>query len=396
MDYKTTDGVNFSGKRVLLRVDYNVPVENGKVVDDRRIRRTLPLLKKLIDQGAMIILASHRGRPKGKVVEEERMDPVAQHVGGLLGKEVLKLEDCVGESVTSAVQAMKEGDVVLLENLRFHKEEKSKDSAERKAFAKQLAELADVYINEAFANSHRDHASMTGIPKFIPSYAGPSLVKEIETITKAVENPSHPVVAILGGKKGDKVSVMKNLITKVDTILVAGALGFYFLQQRGVKVGEVNIDLEGVEFPEELIDHDKLILPEDAVIAQEFSKSARTQEVLVGEIPQGWIPFDIGSRTQRTFAGILQKARTVIWAGAIGAFEAKPFAKGTRSILEQVTRQGITCIVGGGDTSASVEKFGMQDKITHISSGGGAALKLFAGEELVAVTALEVNRRKFG
>lgn len=388
---RTLHDLDFKDKRVIVRVDLNLPVdESGNIKDDKRIKEVLPTIKYLLEKNAKIILISHAGRPKGEIVEKLKMDKVAERLSELLNKKVSKLDDCVGKEVENFVKNMKSGDVVFLENLRFHKEEKEKDEEKRLNFAKQLAGLADMYVDDAFSNSHRDHASMTGIPKFIPGCVGFAIQKEIETINKTMENPGRPFYAIISGLKADKIGAIKNLLKKVDKVFVGGALAFLFLKAKGVEIGDTKIDTEGIEtFPKELLDNEKIVLPVDTVVADRFDENADSKIVTVDNIEKGWMALDIGPETIKLYKDNLKDAKTVIVSGTAGVFEWDRFANGTKEIFSFVADLKATTIAGGGDTTAAIEKLNLQDKFTFVSTGGGASLALFEGKELPAVKALE-------
>jgi len=391
----TLKDMNFKNQRVLLRAGFDVPIdEKGNITDDTRIKAILPTLKYLIKQKAMIIIISHNGRPKGEIVKKLKMDAAAKRLQELLGKKVYKLDDCIGEDVEKFIDDMVPGEVVLLENLRFYKEEKDKNPKVRNGFARELADLADIYVNEAFSNSHRDHASITGIPKFIPSCAGFELQKEIETIEKAMLKPKKPFVAIIGGLKADKLNTIKAL-KKVDKILVGGALSFLLLNAKGINVGKTKIDKEGLKSSKIILKNKKIELPVDAVVADKFDENAKTKTVDIKNIPKDWMALDIGPKTVKKYKEILKKAKTVVWAGPIGVFEFPKFAKGTKEIAKTVANSKAISIIGGGDSGAAIEKFKLSKKMTHISTGGGASLMLFEGKKLPAMQALEQNYRRF-
>jgi len=392
----TLKDLNFNNQRVLLRAGFDLPLdEKGNIIDDKRIKSILPILKYLIKQKAMIIIISHNGRPKGKIIEKLKMDVVAKRLQKLLGKHIYKLDDCLGEDVEYFIDEMVPGEVVLLENLRFYKEEKDKNKSVRNGFARELADLADIYVNEAFSNSHRDHASITGIPKFIPSCAGLELQKEVETIEKAMQKPKKPFVAIIGGVKADKLNTIKALLKKVDKILVGGALAFLLLKAKGIDVGKTKIDIEGLTLSKTLLKNKKLQLPIDAVIADKFDKNAKAKTVPINQISKNWMALDIGPKTIQNYKSILKRAKTIIWAGPIGVFEWKKFAKGTNEIAKFISKLKATTVIGGGDSAAAIDKLKLAKKITHVSTGGGASLMLFEGKKLPAIKALEANYKKF-
>lgn len=392
----TLKDMNFKNQRVLLRAGFDVPLdEKGNITDDTRIKSIFPTLKYLIKKKAMVIIISHNGRPKGEIVEKLKMDKIAARLQKLLGKKVYKLDDCLGEDVEYFIDEMVPGEVVVLENLRFYTEEKDKDDSIRDGFARELADLADIYVNEAFSNSHREHASMTGIPKFIPSCMGFEVQKEVETIEKAMQKPKKPFTAIIGGLKADKLNTIKALTKKVDNILVGGSLAFLLLNAKGINVGKTKIDKEGLSVSKEFLKNKKIMLPVDAVVADKFDKNAKSKVVKVSEIPKDMMALDIGPETTAIYNSILKKSKTIIWAGPIGVFEWKKFEKGTRTIAQTAAKSKATTIIGGGDSSAAIEKFKLSKKMTHVSTGGGASLMLFEGEKLPAVSALEANYKKF-
>ncbi|NPV53985.1 MAG: phosphoglycerate kinase [Firmicutes bacterium] len=388
----TIKDVDLAGKRVLVRVDFNVPMnEKREITDDRRIAATLPTIRYLIDQGAKVILVSHLGRPKGKPVDEFRMDPVAERLSQLLGKPVTKVDDCIGELPKAALSKMKPGDVVLLENVRFYKQEEANDEG----FAKSLAELADVFVNDAFGTAHRAHASTAGVARFLPAVAGFLMQKEIEVMGKALANPDRPFVAILGGAKvSDKIGVIENLLTKVDTLIVGGGMAYTFLKAQGKEIGQSLLEADKLELALGLIDKAKakgvtFLLPVDVVVADRFAPDAGARIVSVDEIPPDWQGVDIGPRTLELFKGAIKGARTVVWNGPMGVFEMERFAKGTREIAAALAESGATTIVGGGDSAAAIEQMGFADKMTHVSTGGGASLEFLEGRELPGVAILK-------
>jgi len=385
---KTVRDIDVKGKRVLVRVDFNVPLAEGKVADDTRLRATLPTIRYLLDQEAKVILMSHLGRPKGKVVDELRLDPVAERLSELLGLPVRKLDDCVGDEVKAAIEEMKPGEVVLLENTRFHPEERKNDPD----FAKKLAELADVFVNDAFGAAHRAHASTAGVAQYLPAVAGLLLERELEMLEKALESPERPFVAILGGAKiSDKIGVIRNLLPKVDALLIAGGMANTFLKAKGYEVGESLVEDESLDVARELMEEagEKLVLPVDAVVADEFAADAASNAVPVDEVPSDWRILDVGPETVELFKRKLADAKTVVWNGPLGVFEFPKFAEGTFAIARFLAGLGATTIVGGGDVVAAVQQAGVADRIAHVSTGGGAALEFLEGKELPAVAALD-------
>lgn len=387
MNKKTVKDINVTGKRVLVRVDFNVPLAEGKVADDTRLRAALPTIQYLLDQGAKVILMSHLGRPKGKVVEELRMDPVAERLSELLGRPVRKLDDCVGDAVKAAVAEMRPGDVILLENTRFHPEERKNDPD----FAKKLAELADVFVNDAFGTAHRAHASTVGVAQYLPAVAGLLMEKELNFLGKALESPERPFVALLGGAKiSDKIGVIENLLTRVDALLIGGGMANTFLKAQGYEVGQSLVEDESLGVAKELLERagEKLALPVDAVVADRFAADAASKAVSVDEVPPDWRILDIGPRTVELFKEKLAEARTVVWNGPLGVFEFPKFAAGTEAIARFLADLEATTIIGGGDVVAAVRRAGVADRITHVSTGGGAALEFLEGKELPGVAAL--------
>ena len=387
MNKKTVKDINVTGKRVLVRVDFNVPLAEGKVADDTRLRAALPTIQYLLDQGAKVILMSHLGRPKGKVVEELRMDPVAERLSELLGRPVRKLDDCVGDEVKAAVAEMRPGDVILLENTRFHPEERKNDPD----FAKKLAELADVFVNDAFGTAHRAQASTVGVAQYLPAVAGLLMEKELNFLGKALESPERPFVALLGGAKiSDKIGVIENLLTRVDALLIGGGMANTFLKAQGYQVGQSLVEDESLGVAKELLERagEKLALPVDAVVADRFAADAASKAVPVDEVPPDWRILDIGPRTVELFKEKLAEARTVVWNGPLGVFEFPKFAAGTEAIARFLADLEATTIIGGGDVVAAVRRAGVADRITHVSTGGGAALEFLEGKELPGVAAL--------
>ncbi|GEA17871.1 phosphoglycerate kinase [Moorella sp. E306M] len=386
----TLKDLELHNKRVLVRVDFNVPLEAGRVTDNTRIRAALPTIQYLIDHGARVILMSHLGRPKGKVKEELRLDPVARELEGLLGRPVHKVNDCIGPEVEAAVAALKPGEVLLLENLRFYPEEEKNDPE----FARKLASLADLYVNDAFGAAHRAHASTEGVAHYLPAAAGFLLQKEIETLGKALADPERPFVAIIGGAKvSDKISVIRNLLTKVDTLIIGGGMANTFLRAKGYAMGRSLVEEDQVPLAQELMataeqQGVKMLLPRDLVVAQEFKADAPHQVVAASAVPDGWMALDIGPETAQDFANALTGARTVVWNGPMGVFEMEPFAHGTEAVARAVAAVDGMTIVGGGDSVAAVEKVGVAAKIGHISTGGGASLEFLEGKALPGVVAL--------
>jgi phosphoglycerate kinase len=388
---KTIKDVDLKGKKVLIRVDFNVPLDDKlNITDDIRIRSAVPTIKYALDNGAKVILMSHLGRPDGKVVDSMRLTPVAKRLEALLGRKVTKTDDCIGDDVKKTVSAMKPGDVVLLENLRFHAQEEANDPG----FAKELAGLGDVFVNDAFGTAHRAHASTEGVTKYLPAVAGFLLEKEIQYLGGAVDNPKRPFVAILGGAKvKDKIKVIDNLLNKVDALLIGGGMAYTFLKAQGKSIGVSKLDKDGFDTAKQALDkaakkNIPLLLPIDNVIADKFDANANTK--LVGdEIPDGWMGLDIGPKTIKLFEDKLKTAKTVIWNGPLGVFEMDKFADGTKEIAKFLASlKGATTVIGGGDTAAAMSKFKLEDKMTHISTGGGASLEYLEGRGLPGIDAL--------
>ncbi len=390
-DKLTIDQLDIKGKRVFIRADFNVPLDDDQnITDDRRIRSTLPTINYAIDEGAIVILASHLGRPKGKVDPRYSLKPVQRRLSRLLNKDVRFVNDCVGLEVESAIRAMGKGDVILLENLRFHPgEEKNDDN-----FARALASLADCYVNDAFGASHRNHASIVGIPKYIPGAAGFLMKKEIQYLKGAVENPVRPFVAILGGAKvSGKIGVLENLADKVDKVIVGGGMAFTFIKAMGYEVGDSLVEEEMLDLAQRIMGklkekRVKFYLPVDCVIAQSIEKGAETKVIPIQEIPRGWKALDIGPASSRLFSEAIQDAKTIIWNGPMGVFEIDAFSRGTFAVARAVADAYALTIVGGGDTDLAVHRAGVSDSISFISTGGGAALELLEGKELPGISAL--------
>jgi phosphoglycerate kinase len=390
---KCIDEIEIAGKRLFIRVDFNVPLgDDGKVQDDARILAALPTIRYAIEKGAKVILASHLGRPKGAVVPEMSLAPVARRLSSLLNQEVAMAPDCVGEAVASLVVKMKEGEVLLLENVRFHPEETANDPE----FSRQLAGLADIYVNDAFGAAHRAHASTEGIAHHMAVVVCGFLMKrEIEYLINALASPERPFVAILGGAKvSDKIGVVKNLMGKVDTILIGGGMAYTFLRARGYEVGRSLVEDDKVplargilkEAQEHKID---LRLPLDLVVAKEFTPDAEYKVVSIQEIPAGWTAMGIGPRTVEAFAAVIKGAKTIVWNGPLGVFEMETFAKGNEEVAKAVAASGALSIVGGGDSIAALRAAGLADKMTHISTGGGATLELLEGKTLPGIAVLD-------
>lgn len=391
MQKQTIRDIDWQGKRALVRVDFNVPLnEQQQITDDTRIRAALPTIQHLLDNGASVILMSHLGRPKKKVVDTLRLDPVAKHLEELLGRDVKKVNEIIGPEVQQAAQSLQPGEVLLLENTRFDPREEANDQD----FARELAQVGDVYVNDAFGAAHRAHASTEGVARYLPAVAGFLMEKEIEYIGGAVEDPQRPFVAILGGAKiKDKIPVIENLLPKVDKLIIGGGMAYTFYKAQDYEIGQSLLDEESLDFCKRVLSEaqDKIALPVDCVVASEFSNDADRKTVSVTEIPADYQGLDIGPETIRRFSDIIQSAKTVVWNGPMGVFEMPNFAVGTRAIAEalaKATDAGATTIIGGGDSVAAVEQMGLADKMSHISTGGGASLELLEGKELPGVAAL--------
>lgn len=391
----TIDDLELAGKRVLVRVDFNVPLdEHGRITDDTRILKSLPTVRKILTEGGKAILMSHLGRPKGQVVESLRLRPVAERLGQLLGQEVKMAPDCISQGVRAMVETLGEGGCLLLENLRFHPEEEANDPD----FSRELASLGDLYVNDAFGTAHRAHASTVGATRFFEQRAaGYLMARELEYLGRALEDPQKPFVALLGGAKiSGKIELIHNLLDRVDTILIGGGMAFTFFKAQGLEVGdslleEDRIGLAGQTLQEAQRRGVELLLPVDCVVADRFAPDANIQVVKQTEIPSGWQALDIGPRTVKLFSSCLRGARTVLWNGPMGVFELEPFARGTEALaraLAQVTEAGAVTIIGGGDSAAAVAKLGLKDKMSHVSTGGGASLEFLSGKELPGVVAL--------
>lgn len=391
LNKKTIEDIDVNGKRVLVRCDFNVPQdEDGNITDDRRIVAALPTIKYLMEHNAKVILCSHLGRPKGEFNMKYSLKPIAKRLSELLGKEVRMAEDVIGDSAKSIASSLEEGDVMLLENVRFHKEEEANDMA----FSKALAELADVYVNDAFGTAHRAHASTEGVSKYLPAVCGYLIQKEINVMGKALNNPVRPFVAILGGKKvSDKINVITNLIDKVDELLIGGGMAYTFFKAKGYEIGKSICEDDKVELAKELMEKAehkgvKLLLPIDNVVATEFSNDAESKVVASNEIPEDWEGVDIGPETVKLYADALKNAKTVIWNGPMGVFEFDKFAVGTNEIAKILGGLDAITIIGGGDSAAAIEKGGFAEKMTHISTGGGASLEFLEGKELPGIACL--------
>ena len=397
MDKKTVRDLDVAGKKVLVRVDFNVPLnDKGEITDDTRITASLPTIQYLLEQKAAVILMAHLGRPKGQVKPELSLAPVAKHLGKLLGKKILFAPDCVGEAAQAAASKLKAGHILLLENLRFHKEEEKNDMD----FAEKLASLADLYVNDGFGVSHRAHASVEGVTHFLPAAAGFLLEKEIRYVGQAVTNPLHPFVAIIGGAKvSDKIGVISNLLDKVDTLLIGGGMANTFLAAQGYKMGKSLVEEDKLDLAKELLAKAKknkvnMLLPTDLVMAAAFAPDAEHVTEKVKNLNQAYMALDIGAETSKAYAEALADAKMIVWNGPMGVFEMDAFCKGTEAVAKAVAKSRATSIVGGGDSVAAIEKLGLAKRITHISTGGGASLEYLEGKVLPGVAALDDLRRK--
>ncbi|WP_332239083.1 phosphoglycerate kinase [Sporolactobacillus sp. KGMB 08714] len=392
MAKKTVRDIDVKGKKVFCRVDFNVPLDGTTVTDDTRIRAALPTIKYLIENGAKVILASHLGRPTAENKESLRMNPVAERLSELLGKPVAKTDEVVGPDVEAAVAKLKDGDVLLLENVRFEKGEKKNDPELAKAFAS----LADVYVNDAFGSAHRAHASTEGIANYLPAVAGFLMEKELNVMAASLDNPKHPFTAIIGGAKvTDKIGVIENLLDKVDNLIVGGGLSYTFIKAKGFGIGKSLLDADKLDLAKKFMEQAKekgvnFLTPVDAVVADEFSETANKKTVDIDQIPEGWMGLDIGPKTVALFSETIKKSKLVVWNGPMGVFEMDAYAKGTADVAKALAEAtDATTIIGGGDSAAAVEKFHLADKMSHISTGGGASLELMEGKVLPGVAALD-------
>jgi len=392
MPKKTVEDIDVTGKRVLLRVDFNVPLSReGTISDDTRIRACLPTIKHLIDNHAKVIICSHLGRPEGKVVEELRMTPIAKRLSELLGKPVKALRECIGPEVEAAVAKLGDGDVALLENLRFYPGEEANDPN----FAQALARLADVYVNDAFGASHRAHASIVGVAKYLPTVSGFLMAKELKALSGALENPKRPFAAMIGGAKvSGKLAVLENIIAKVDALLIGGGMAATFIKSKGYRVGASMVENDKLDYVRQLTERAKslgvrLLLPKDVVVTDKLEAGSSTKIVPVTEIPDGWVAADIGPRTIKEFSQELKKCKTVLWNGPVGVFEIPQFAEGTHHLAQVLAGLKATTVIGGGSTAEAVVEMGLADKMSHVSTGGGASLEFLEGKVLSGVAVLQ-------
>ena len=391
MNKKSIRDVDLKGKRVFCRVDFNVPMKEGKITDETRIRAALPTIQYLVEQGAKVILASHLGRPKGQVVEELRLTPVAARLGELLGKDVKKADEAFGPAVQEMVAAMNEGDVLVLENVRFYAGEEKNDAE----LAKEFAALADIFVNDAFGAAHRAHASTAGIADYLPAVSGLLMEKELDVLGKALSNPERPFTAIIGGAKvKDKIGVIRHLLDKVDNLIIGGGLAYTFVKALGHEIGQSLCEDDKIELAKEFMQLAKekgvnFYMPVDVVITEEFSETATTKIVGIDSIPSNWEGVDIGPKTREIYADVIKNSKLVVWNGPMGVFEMTPFSQGTKAVGQALAdAEGTYSVIGGGDSAAAVEKFGMADKMSHISTGGGASLEFMEGKELPGVVCL--------
>ncbi|MBP2078076.1 phosphoglycerate kinase [Oceanobacillus polygoni] len=390
MNKKTLQDLDVKGKKVFCRVDFNVPLKDGEITDDTRIRAALPTINYLTEQGAIVILASHLGRPKGKVVEDLRLDPVAKHLSNLIGKQVVKTDSVYGEEVNEAIASLQAGDVLLIENVRFEAGEEKNDAGLVQAFA----DMADLYVNDAFGAAHRAHASTTGVAEKLPAAAGYLLEKEIQVLGNALETPERPFTAIIGGAKvKDKINVIDNLLEKVDNLIIGGGLAYTFIKAQGHEIGKSLLEEDKMELALEFIKKAEekgvnFVLPVDVVVADDFSESANTKIVDINEIPADWEALDIGPKSREIYSGLVAESKLILWNGPMGVFELNPFAGGTKAVAEALAETEGYSIIGGGDSAAAVEKFDLADDMDHVSTGGGASLEFMEGKTLPGVAAL--------
>jgi len=391
MNKKSLHDLDVKGKKVFCRVDFNVPMQGEEISDDARIRAALPTIKHLSDHGAKIILASHLGRPKGEVVEELRLDAVAERLSNLTGKEILKTDTVYGEEVDRAIEKLAEGDILVLENVRFEKGEEQNDAE----LAKEFAKMADLYVSDAFGVVHRAHASTVGIAEHLPSAAGFLLEKEINILTNVLESPDRPFTAIIGGSKvTDKIEVIDRLLDIVDHLLIGGGLANTFIKAEGYDVGDSLLEADKVDLAKQFIakakeKNVKFIIPEDVVVADAFAEDADTKIVTLANVPAGWQRLDIGPKAREAYREIISSSKLIVWNGPMGVFEMNPFAGGTREVAEALAETDGYSFIGGGDSAAAIDVFGLIDKVDHVSTGGGASLEFMEGKVLPGVAALE-------
>ena len=393
MNKKTVKDIDVNGKKVLVRCDFNVPIdsETGKITDNRRIRAALPTIQYLLDHNAKVILCSHLGRPKGEFNLKYSLKPVAEELSKLLNKDVKLAKDVIGESAKELTSNMKEGDIVLLENVRFHKEEEQNDPE----YSKALASMAEIYVNDAFGTAHRAHSSTTGVADYLPAVSGFLIEKELEFLGGALENPKHPFVAILGGAKvSDKIGVIENLLDKVDTLIIGGGMAYTFYKAQGHHIGTSICEEDKLDLAKSILEKAqekgvKLLLPVDNHVSFEYSNNGEDKIVDSTEIPDGFMGLDIGPKTIEKFEEAVKDAKTVVWNGPLGVCEFDKFATGTKAVATMLSKIGATTIIGGGDSAAAIEKLGLADKMTHISTGGGASLEFLEGKTLPGIACLQ-------
>ena len=392
MNKKTVKDIDLKGKKVLVRCDFNVPMdEERNITDNTRIVAALPTIKYLLEENCAVILCSHLGRPKGEFKPEFSLKPVAEELSKLLDKEVIMANDVIGEDATSKAKALQPGQILLLENVRFHREETDNDEE----FSKKLASMAEIYVNDAFGTAHRAHASTEGVARYLPAVAGFLIEKELKFLGNAISNPVRPFVAILGGAKvSDKIGVIDSLLEKVDTLMIGGGMAYTFFKAQGYGVGNSLCELDKLDLAKSLMEKAKakgvkLMLPVDTVVGKEFKEDTESKTVAWTDIPDDWEGFDIGEKTIEMFSDELKSAKTVVWNGPLGLFEFAQFAKGTNAIAKVLSELDATTIIGGGDSAAAVKKAGLQDKMTHISTGGGASLEFLEGKKLPGIECLQ-------
>ncbi|MFG6117567.1 phosphoglycerate kinase [Halobacillus sp. MO56] len=390
MNKKTIRDIKVQGKKVFCRVDFNVPMSNGEVTDDTRIKAALPTILHLVQDGAKVILASHLGRPKGEAHDELRLDPVAKRLSDLLGRTVTKTDEVYGDEVNRAIKDMKDGDVLLIENVRFEAGEEKNDEA----LAKEFAAMADVYVNDAFGAAHRAHASTAGVAKHLPAVAGFLMEKELNVLGQALSDPERPFTAIIGGAKvKDKIGVIDNLLDKVDNLIIGGGLAYTFLKAKGYEIGKSLLEEDKLDLAKQFMqkaedNNVNFLMPEDVIVADDFSREANTKEVAIDSIPADWEALDIGSKTREKYSKVVKESKLVIWNGPMGVFEYEIFANGTKDVAVALAETEGYTVIGGGDSAAAVEKFGYADKMDHVSTGGGASLEFMEGKELPGVSLL--------
>ncbi|WP_028783683.1 phosphoglycerate kinase [Thalassobacillus devorans] len=390
MNKKTIRDIEVQGKKVFCRVDFNVPMSNGEVTDDTRIKAALPTILHLVQDGAKVILASHLGRPKGEAHDELRLDPVARRLSDLLGRTVTKTDEVYGDEVNRAIKDMKDGDVLLIENVRFEPGEEKNDEV----LAKEFAAMADVYVNDAFGAAHRAHASTAGVAKHLPAVAGFLMEKELNVLGQALSDPDRPFTAIIGGAKvKDKIGVIDHLLDKVDNLIIGGGLAYTFLKAKGYEIGKSLLEEDKIDLAKQFMqkaedNNVNFLMPEDVIVADDFSREANTKEVSIDSIPGDWEALDIGPKTREKYSQVVKDSKLIIWNGPMGVFEFEIFANGTKDVSAALAETEGYTVIGGGDSAAAVEKFGFADKMDHVSTGGGASLEFMEGKELPGVALL--------